>query len=305
VAIVVPNHLHSRAAAAFLASGIHVICDKPLATTLADARELQQLQKASRRLFMLTYNYTGYPMIREARARIAAGQLGRLRLVQVEYAQDWLSPDVERRGSKQAKWRTDPGLAGAGGALGDIGTHAWNLAAYVCGETPTSVLCESTAFGSGRILDDNAFVLMRYQSGARGALWVSQVAVGNDNRLRLRIYGERGGLEWCHEAPDVLVASEIGVPSKLLTRNGNGVGPEATRVARVPAGHPEGFLEGFATLYSEFALAIRAADNRLPPDPNVQYPTVEDGVSGLEFIGACVLSSTKGGLWVNLADLPS
>lgn len=300
VAIVTPNHVHYPAAKAFLSRGIHVICDKPLTSTLADAKRLVQAAEKSGAVFVLTHNYTGYPMIRQAREMVQNGDLGTIRVVQVEYPQDWLTERLEATGQKQAAWRTDPARSGAGGAIGDIGTHAYNLASFVSGLKTEAVLAELTSFVEGRPLDDNVHVLLRFAGGARGMLWASQVAPGNENALRLRIYGDKGGLEWAQEQPNHLWFTPFGEPKRLLTRAGAGAGAAAARVSRVPSGHPEGYLEGFATIYAEAARAIRAAQTGKAPDPEVIYPTVQDGLAGMAFIDACVRSSAKGGTWVAL-----
>jgi predicted dehydrogenase len=300
VAIVTPNHMHVPPAKAFLKAGIHVICDKPLALNLTEAKDLARAVKRSGKIFALTHNYTGYPMIRQARAMVAAGELGELRLVQAEYAQDWLTERLEATGQKQADWRTDPKRAGAGGALGDIGTHAYNLACFVTGLTLESLCADLTAFVKGRKLDDNDNILLRWKGGAKGMLWASQVAPGNENGLTLRVYGTKGGLSWRQEDPNYLWFTPFGQPTRKLTRGGAGTGPEAARMTRVPAGHPEGYLEGFANVYSEIARAIRAARNDDPVDPAVVYPTVDDGIKGMEFVEAAVKSSSKGAVWVKL-----
>ncbi len=300
VAIVTPNHMHAPIAKAFLSAGIHVICDKPLTTTVASAKDLVRAVKKSGKIFALTHNYTGYPMIRQAREMVAAGELGELRLVQAEYAQDWLTERLETTGNKQAKWRTDPKQSGAGGAIGDIGTHAYNLACFVSGLTLDSLLADLTSFVKGRKIDDNDHILLRFKGGARGMIWASQVAPGNENGLKLRVYGTKGGLEWCQEDPNYLWFTPFGGQKRLITRGGAGSGPAAGRVTRVPAGHPEGYLEGFATIYSEVARAIRAARAGKKPDKDVIYPTVEDGLVGVAFIDAAVKSSGKGGTWVKV-----
>lgn len=297
VAIVTPNDAHFPAAKAFLEAGIHVICDKPMTTTLADARALAEIAKGSGRLFVLTHNYTGYPMIREARALVASGALGDLRLVEAEYLQDWLTERVETSGLKQAEWRTDPKRSGAGGCIGDIGTHAYNLASFVTGLTLERVAADLTTFVEGRAVDDNVSVLLRFAGGAKGMLWASQVAVGNENALSLRVYGTKAGLEWHHNDPNRLWYTPLGEPKRLLTRNGAGTGEASKRVARVPSGHTEGYLEGFATIYSEAAEAIMAARDDAAVDPAVVYPTVDDGVRGLAFIEACIASSKADGAW--------
>ncbi len=300
VAIVTPNHIHAGPAKAFLEAGIHVICDKPLTTSVAEAKELVRLARKSRRIFALTYNYTGYPMVRHARQMIAEGELGRIRVVQAEYAQDWLTEPLEETGHKQAAWRTDPQQSGAGGAIGDIGTHAYNLACFVSGLKLLSLCADLSRMVKGRRLDDNDNILLRFRGGARGMLWASQVAVGNENALKLRIYGEKGGLEWAQEDPDYLWYAPFGEPKRLLTRAGAGAGDVAGRLTRVPAGHPEGYLEGFANIYAEIARAIRAARTRNRRDPDIYFPTVEDGLVGMEFIEAAVKSSRKGAVWVKV-----
>ena len=300
VAIVTPNHMHAGPAIEFLKRGIHVICDKPLTATMAEAKKLASVAAKSSALFILTHNYTGYPLVRQARAMVARGDLGRLRLVQVEYAQDWLTEAVEATGSKQAEWRTDPARSGAGGALGDIGTHAWNLAAFVSGQVPQALAADLSSFVPGRKLDDNAHVMLRYASGARGVLWCSQVAPGNENGLRLRVYGERGGLEWSQEDPNRLWFTPFGQEKRLITRNGAGADPAAQRVSRVPAGHPEGYLEAFATIYTEAAQAIRAHDAGLPVPEGVTDPTLSDGLQGMRFVEAAVQSARRNAAWVAL-----
>lgn len=300
VAIVTPNHVHYDAAKEFLKHGIHVICDKPLTSTLADARKLKKIADESDALFVLTHNYTGYPMVRQAREMIANGELGDLRVVQVEYAQDWLTEAVEETGAKGAVWRTDPAQSGLGGATGDIGTHAFNLASFVTGLTLDSLAADLDSFVPGRRLDDNAHVMLRFAGGAKGMLWCSQVAPGNENALRLRVYGTKGGLEWAQEDPNRLWFTPFGEQKRLITRGGAGVGAAATRVTRIPGGHPEGYLEAFATIYTEAANAIQARRDNTMPDSAVIYPTIDDGVKGMAFIDACVRSSGKNGSWVSL-----
>jgi len=300
VSIGTPNHMHAPAAKAVPAPRIHVIRDKASPTTVDEARELVELVKASGKVFVLTHNYTGYPMIRQARAMVAAGELGDIRVVQAEYPQDWLTERAELSGSKQAEWRTDPKRSGAGGAIGDIGTHAYNLAAFVTGLETEAVLAQLSTFAPGRLLDDDVQILLRYKGGARGMLWASQVAVGHDNGLKLRVYGTKGGLEWTQADPNYLWFTRFGQPKQLYTRGGNGQWPEAARVTRVPSGHPEGYLEGFATIYAEAARAIRAARVGRAPDADVVYPTVEDGLAGMRFIEAAVTSSKEGNVWTRL-----
>ncbi|MEH2628003.1 putative dehydrogenase [Bradyrhizobium sp. AZCC 1719] len=300
VSIVTPNHLHGPVARAFLEAGIHVICDKPLTTTVAEAEELVELVRKTGKIFVVTHNYTGYPMVRQARAMIANGDLGEIRLVQAEYLQDWLTERLEASGHKQAAWRTDPTRSGPGGCIGDIGTHAYNLACFVTGLQLDELLAQLSTFVGGRRLDDDVQILLKWKGGARGMLWASQVAVGNENGLTLRVYGTRGGLEWVQENPNHLWFTRYGQPKQLLTRGGAGALVEAGRLTRVPSGHPEGYLEGFATIYTEAARAIRAAQAGKPPDPAVIFPTVEDGLAGVKFIEAAVNSSASNGAWVRI-----
>ncbi len=299
VAIVTPNHLHFAPAKAFLEAGIHVICDKPVTSTLSDAKKLAAIAKASGKLFVLTHNYTGYPMIRQAREMVAKGMLGKIRLVHAEYPQDWLTEAIENTGQKQAAWRTDPKQSGAGGATGDIGTHAYNLGCFVSGLELDSLAADLDAFVPGRQLDDNAHIMLRYKGGAKGMIWCSQVAPGHENGLKLRVYGTEGGIEWVQADPNYLWYTPFGEPKQLLTRGGAGSMPSANRVTRVPGGHPEGYLEGFANIYTEAAKAIRAVrkkNGKIPKD--VIFPTVDDGVAGVAFVEACVKSSKKNGAWV-------
>ncbi len=305
VAIVTPNHMHYPAAKAFLEAGIHVICDKPLTSNLADAKKLAVLANKSGKLFVLTHNYTGYPMVRQAREMVAKGQLGTIRLVQAEYPQDWLTESVEHNGSKQAEWRVDPKRSGVGGATGDIGTHAFNLARFVSGLELDVLSADLSAFGPGRQLDDNANIMLRFKErdgvAARGMIWASQVAPGHENGLKIRVYGTKGGLEWVQADPNYLWFTPFGKPKQLITRGGAGSLPVASRVTRVPPGHPEGYLEGFATIYTEAARAIRAARKKGGKTPkDVVFPTVEDGVEGVAFVEACVKSSRKNAAWTKL-----
>ena len=306
VAIVTPNNVHVPAAMAFLNAGIHVICDKPLAMTLAEAKKLAAVVEKTGKVFVLTHNYTAYPMIRQAREMVAKGQLGDIRLVQAEYPQDWLTEDLAATGQKQASWRSDPKQAGAGGALGDIGTHAYNLARFVSGLELDSLSADLDSFVPGRQLDDNVNVLLRFKAKgkahpAKGMLWASQVAPGHENGLKLRLYGTKGGLEWVQADPNYLWYTPFGQPKQLLTRAGAGAMPVAGRLTRVPSGHPEGYLEGFANIYQEAARAIRAARKKGgKPPKDVIFPTVQDGVEGMAFIEACVKSSKKNGAWTKL-----
>ncbi|MDA5557809.1 Gfo/Idh/MocA family protein [Shimia sp. MMG029] len=298
VSIVTPNHVHYQAAREFLKRGIHVICDKPLTSTLADAKKLVKAAETSDALFILTHNYTGYPMVRQAREMIAAGEIGKIRVVQVEYPQDWLTTEQD---FKQAEWRTDPARSGAGGSTGDIGTHAYNLACFVTGLDVVELAADLTAFVPGRQVDDNAHVMLRLEGGAKGMLWCSQVAPGNENALRIRIYGETGGLEWAQEDPNYLWHTPLGSPKRLITRGGAGAGEAAARMSRVPPGHPEGYLEGFANIYAEAAQAIVAHRTGAKAAPEVMFPTVQDGLKGVQFVDACVRSAQRNAAWVKLA----
>ncbi len=300
VAIVTPNHMHYPVAREFLKRGIHVICDKPLTSTMADAKRLAKSAESSGALFALTHNYTGYPMVRQARDMIRSGSLGKIRVIQVEYAQDWLSTKLEETGQKQAGWRTDPERSGAGGSIGDIGTHALNLATFVTGHKPESLCADLDSFVDGRQLDDNAHILLRYNDGVKGMLWSSQVAPGNENALRLRVYGTDGGLEWAQEDPNYLWHTPLGEPKRLLTRNGSGANDAATSVSRIPPGHPEGYLEGFANIYTDVAQAIIARRSDDKAKGEYLFPTIHDGLAGMAFVNAAVNSSKRGGAWVKL-----
>jgi predicted dehydrogenase len=300
VSIVTPNHMHAAAARAFLDAGIHVICDKPLTVSLKEAIGLQDAAAKSGRIFAVTHNYTGYPLVRQAREMIAAGELGDIRVVQVEYAQDWLTERLEDTGQKQAEWRTDPERSGGGGCIGDIGTHAYNLADFITNLPVVEMSAELTTFVQGRRLDDNVSVLFRYANGARGNLWASQVAPGNENGLSIRVYGSKGGLFWRQINPNYLYWSPFGQSTQMISRGGAGAGAAAARVSRIPPGHPEGYLEGFATIYSEIARAIQAFRRGEKPAPDILFPTVADGVKGLAFIEAAVKSSAANGQWIRL-----
>ena len=297
VSIVTPNHMHVGPAKAFLEAGINVICDKPLSNSLEAARELASVKPKNGAKFLLTHNYTGYPLVRQARQMIAEGKLGTLRVVQVEYPQDWLTVEVH---NKQADWRTDPNRSGAGGCIGDIGTHAYNLARFMSGLELDALSADLTSFVAGRQVDDNVHIMLRFKGGAKGMLWASQVAPGNENGLNIRIYGTEGGFEWNQENPNRMWFNPFGAPRQLMTRGGampiGAEGAEGTGI-RIPAGHPEGYLEAFATLYSEFAKVLHGgADNGL-------LPTLADGVEGVQFITAAIKSSENDSKWTRLGDV--
>ncbi|WP_282047217.1 Gfo/Idh/MocA family protein [Roseibium album] len=295
VAIVTPNHVHYPAAKAFLKRGIHVICDKPLTSTLADARKLAKAADNSDALFFLTHNYTGYPMVRQAREMVHNGDLGTIRVVQVEYPQDWLTVE---QSNKQADWRTDPARSGAGGSTGDIGTHAYNLACFITGQSAESLAADLQSFVPGRQVDDNGHVMLRYASGARGMLWCSQVAPGNENNLKIRVYGDKGGLEWHQENPNYLHVTPFGEPKRIVTRGGAGMSDSIAPATRIPPGHPEGYLEGFANLYKDAADVIRA--HQAGKEIASLVPEISDGLAGVQFVDACVRSSARNAAWVKL-----
>src|SRR5215467_8099622 len=302
VSIVTPNHLHHAPAKAFLEAGIDVICDKPLTTNLEDALDLAGAVKKTGLVFGLTHNYTGHPLVRQAREMVAAGELGPIRLVQVEYVQDWLSTPLEKTGQKQAEWRTDPARSGPGGSLGDIGTHAFNLASFVTGLTCEQVAADVSTFVPGRRLDDNVHMMLRFSKGAKGSLWATQVAVGNENNLRLRIYGEKAGLEWGQENPNELISAQLGEPRRTIRRGSAGTGRAAAHATRVPSGHPEGYLEAFAQLYTDLAEQITARREKRKPNPDsLLVPGVHDGVEGVRFINAAIESSRSGSAWTRIS----
>ncbi|MDO9472585.1 MAG: Gfo/Idh/MocA family oxidoreductase [Caulobacter sp.] len=301
VAIVTPNHLHHAPARAFLEAGIAVICDKPLTTGLADALDLADAVARTGTPLVLTHNYSGYAMVRQMRAMVAAGTLGAIRVVQAEYAQDWLATPLP--GNKQADWRGDPERAGPGGALGDIATHAYHLATFVLGAAADQVSAETSRFVEGRLLDDDVQLRLRWAGGARGQLWASQVAVGAANGLRLRIYGETGGLEWSQEDPDILRYTPLGEPPRILRRGGPGLSAAAQAATRIPAGHPEGYLEGFARIYADAADLVSAHKTGQPPPATaLDLPGVGAGVEGVRFIDAAVRSAAADGRWMALDE---
>jgi len=306
VAIVTPNHLHHAVAKAFLEVGIHVICDKPLTTTLDDALDLSDTVKRTGLIFGLTHTYVGYPLVRQAREMVLAGELGAVRMVQVEYAQDWLSTPLENTGSKQAEWRTDPARSGPAGCLGDIGTHAFHLACFTTGLRCTELAADLTTFVPGRRLDDNVQLMLRFTGGAKGSLWASQIAVGNENHLQLRIYGDKGGLVWQQENPNYLHFSPLGEQPRLITRGGPGVGGAAQWATRIPSGHPEGYFEAFAQLYRDLAEQMTARLEARAPDPRaLLVPGVDDGLQGVQFILAVLQSAQNRSAWTAMPSTPS
>jgi predicted dehydrogenase len=301
VAIVTPNHLHAPVASAFLEAGIHVICDKPLGISLDEGKALAALARERRRVFALTHTYTGYPMVRHARELVAAGAIGELRQVHVEYAQDWMAEAAMQSAAFQdTNWHNDPLRAGPTGCTGDIGTHAFHLAGFVSGMQPSELLAELHAFTPGRVLDDHVQVMLRYPNGARGMLWASQMATGCENALKLRVFGSKASLAFDQENPNELWLTPQGGCAQKLTR-GRAGGSAAGHATRIPSGHPEGYLEAFAQLYRDAAAQIHAVDAGLPlPDESAWLPTADDGVAGMAFIDAVLASHAAGSRWINI-----
>ncbi|MFC5739875.1 Gfo/Idh/MocA family protein [Sinirhodobacter huangdaonensis] len=292
VAICTPNFTHYPIAKALIEAGFDVICEKPLTATLADAVALERLARESGRFVGVTYTYCGYPMVHEARVRIARGEIGAVRTVQVEYPLEWMAAPIERAGNAQAAWRTDPKKNGRGGSIGDIGTHAYHLAGFVTGLKLDSLTADLATFVNGRALDDNAHVMLRYQGGARGLLWSSQVAIGNSNGVRLRVFGETGSLQWFQEQPNELIFTPLDGRVQTLKRGADEMSVDAKARTRTPPGHPEGYLEAFANLYAGFAEAIRARrENRVPGPIGQNLPLAHDGLKGVAFVEAVVDSA--------------
>ncbi len=296
VSIVTPNSTHHSIAREFLLAGIPVICDKPLTISTTHALDLTEIVKRTSLPFILTHNYSGYPMVRQSRAMIEAGELGRIRIVQAEYAQDWLATD--QSGNKQADWRGNPAKAGPGGALGDIATHAFQLAEFVTGLKTETISVDLSTFVAGRKVDDNVNVMLRLGGAAKGMLWASQVATGSANGLKLRVFGDKGGIEWAQETPETLLFTPLGEQQRIIRRGGAGVSKVATLATRIPGGHPEGYLEGFAQIYSDAAELIRAHQEKREPNAFARLaPGIADGVRGVQFIEAAIASSGNNGAW--------
>lgn len=299
VTIVTPNHMHFAPAKLALENGFHVVCDKPMTLTVDEATELEKLVKLTGLLFALTHNYPGSPMVKQAKAMVDNGDLGKIRKVQVQYLQGWMATAVEDTGNKQASWRIDPSKSGVGGALGDIGTHAHNLVEYVTGLQVKELAADLGRFGKDRVLDDDGNILLRLEKGAKGTMSFSQIATGEENNLSIRVYGEKGSLEWHQEKPNELTTRWIDQPKKIFTANGNALYPLALAASRIPAGHPEGYLEAFANIYKNFATHLNAlmmSSEIETPD----YPTVYDGIRGVQFIHAAVASDKQNAAWVGL-----
>lgn len=299
VSIVTPNHVHFGPAKMALQNGFHVICDKPLAFNLKEALALEKLVEQTGLFFALTHNYTGYPMVKQARQMIRHGEIGAIRKVVVEYPQGWLSTKLEASGQKQAAWRTDPQRSGIAGAMGDIGTHAENLAEYITGLKISELCADISTFVPGRQLDDDGNVLLHFDNGAKGILHASQISAGEENNLNIRVYGEKGGLEWHQMEPNTLLVKWLDKPVQVYRTGGGTLYPEAQAHTRIPAGHPEGYLEAFANIYRNFARCIRARKEGREPDPvYLDFPTVRDGVRGMRFIERVIYSGKSAKKWV-------
>lgn len=300
VSIVTPNHMHFHPAIAALENGFHVVCDKPVCFDLNEALALEKAVQESGLLFALTHNYTGYPMVKQARHLVQSGALGNIRKVVAEYPQGWLSTNLEATGQKQAAWRTDPSRSGIAGAMGDIGTHAENLAEYVTGLKISELCADISALVPGRQLDDDGNVLLHFNNGARGVLYASQISAGEENNLSLRVYGEKGGLEWRQMEPNTLVVKWLDQPTQLYRTGVGNLCPAAQAHTRIPAGHPEGYIEAFANIYRNMALCIRARAQGQAVDPvYADFPTIQDGIRGMQFIEK-VIESGKKRAWVTL-----
>jgi predicted dehydrogenase len=299
VAIATPNHLHYDAVCAFLDAGINVICDKPLTTTLEQAVDLVRRVRQTGLSLFVTHAFAAYPMVRQARAMVGDGTLGDIRLVHVEFMQDWLTRPIDMTGDKHAAWRTDPAKSGLGGAVADIGTHAYHLARFVARQQIVSLSAMLVTVVPGRRLDDNAHLRMSFDNGAQGTMIISQTAPGNECGLRIRIYGDEAGLEWRQEEPNYLRFARQGRPVRILARGEAELGADAQRMSRVPRGHPEGYLEAFANLYSEVAVALEARLESLTVSVPVECASVEDGAIGVGFIEAAIKSSEAGGAWID------
>lgn len=299
VSIVTPNHMHFPPAKMALENGFHVVCDKPVTLTLEEAEELKKIVDKSGKLFALTHNYTGNSMVKQARAMVAKGDIGEIRKIQAQYLQGWLSTSLEKTDSKQAAWRVDPKRSGIGGALGDIGTHAENLIEYITGLEIKEIAADLGRFGEGRILDDDGNMLIRMENGAKGTISISQIALGEENNLGIKVYGTKGSLEWYQENPNELITRWLDEPKKIYTPNGNGLYKEALEVSRIPAGHPEGYLEAFATIYKNFANHFNATISGEKIN-NPDYPTVKDGIRGMKFIYAAVESDKNNASWTKI-----
>lgn len=300
VVIVTPNFTHHPIAKTFLENGIHVVCDKPLTLDAAQGEELKSIAGDKGRLFCVTYTYTGYPAVKQAREMIARGEIGSVRFVSAEYVQEWLAAPVEKQGNKQASWRTDPARTGVANTMGDIGSHVENMISYVTGLRIKSLCARLDSFGEGRTLDDNGSIMLNYEGGAKGLYWVSQIAIGCDNGLSWRIIGDKGAVAWRQEDPNYLEVSHLSAPKQILSRGRDAFYPHPMSYSRIPAGHPEGFFEAFANVYKSFVCALsRLKAGESVNEAEFDYPTVDDGIAGVRFIHRCVESSKQGAVWVD------
>ena len=300
VSIVTPNHMHFPPAKMALEKGFHVICDKPMTLTLEEAKELQKIVEKTGKVFALTHTYNGYPMVKQAREMVAKGDLGEIRKVNVHYLQGWMATDVENTENKQASWRVDPKKSGIGGALGDIGTHAENLVEYISGVEISEIAADLSTFGKDRVLDDDGNILMRLKNGAKGTMSISQIATGEENDLSIRVYGTKGSLEWHQENPNELTVRMLEEPKKIYTPGGLGTYPASSDYTRIPPGHPEGYLEAFATLYRSFAKEVQQLKEGNKMSEKLDFPTVKEGLRGMQFIYAAVESNKKNAAWVTV-----
>jgi predicted dehydrogenase len=302
ISIVTPNYLHFSPAKLSLEKGFHVLCEKPMTFSVEQAEELVELVKKTNLIFGLTHNYTGYPLVKEARELVKSGRIGKIRKIVAEYPQGWLSERIESSGQKQAVWRTDPSLAGISNCVGDIGSHAENLAEYISGLKITELSADITTFVEGRKLEDDANILVRFEKGAKGIIFVSQISAGEENELKIRIYGETGGIEWLQSEPNSLILKISGKPRQILKTGGNNsyLSPAALTHTRLPGGHPEGYLESFANLYRNFALAVEARLNGEKQNEQYDFPSVTDGLRGMKFIQAVIESGNNNSMWVRI-----
>jgi len=301
VAIVTPNHMHFEPVKLALENGFHVVCDKPIAFNLEEALEIKKIVEATGLQFALTHNYTAYPMVKQAKSLIDNGTLGKIRKVIVEYSQGWLATKLEDSGQKQAAWRVDPSKSGAGGAIGDIGTHAENLAEYITGLKISELCADLTTFVEGRLLDDDANILLHFENGAKGILHTSQICVGEENNLNIRVYGEKAGLTWHQQEPNTLKVSYLDKPIEIYRTGSSGALDYASSVTRIPAGHPEGYLEAFGTIYKNFAAVLqKLKKGETLTESDKDYPSVEAGIRGMLFIDKVIESSEAGQKWVKM-----
>lgn len=300
VVIVTPNAQHYNVAKAFINQGINVVCDKPLTFEVAEAQELAALAKSKNLLFAVTYTYTGYPLIKHAREMIKQGDIGDIRFINAEYPQEWLATPIEKEGQKQAAWRTNPQLAGKSNCVGDIGSHIENMISYITGLRIKALCARLDSFVSGRMLDDNASILVEYEGGAKGLYWSSQIAIGYDNGLRIRIFGTKGSIQWSQENPNYLVISKLGEPTEIVSRGRDKLYPHAQSYSRIPSGHPEGYFEAMANIYKTFITALAKKKSGMSlNESDLDFPGIDMGIDGVRFISKCVESSQKGAVWLN------